>query len=445
MTQSPRSVAVIGAGWAGLSSAHHLEQAGFSVSVFESSSQTGGRARSAPFKLHGQSLRLDNGQHMLIGAYRETLALIALCHPDTSAEMITRHPLAFESADLHIVRKGANKLGLLRGIMMGRGMTNKARVALLRFGWTMARNKWQVSGGQTVTELLTQTRQPDTLINALWRPLCVSALNTEPELACAQTFANVLHDSMLTSDDGSDFLVPQVPLGDLLPDPLRESLVQRGVQWHSPALVQRLDRDKQASSKIWSVQTSKGTEQFDAVVLATPSAISAPLLSDTQLRASATLAMLKPESIRTVYVAWREPVQVPALRMLDESPDQQNFGQWIFSRGKHGDQTVAAVIVSAANGLPVDNAQLAKHICDQVAKQLSLPRPTDSRTVNERNATFLCTPGRPIISAGKVGNYELPESIALAGDYCFHRYPATLEAAVISGRLASERIAQASV
>jgi squalene-associated FAD-dependent desaturase len=444
MNQAKRSVAVIGAGWAGLSSAHHLVNAGLSVSVFEASSQAGGRARSAAFKLHDETICLDNGQHMLIGAYRETLDLISHCHDDSITDLISRHPLQFESSELQIVRKGAGKLGLLWGVMTGQGMTTAARLALLRFGLTLARNKWQVAKNQTVSELMAQTRQPDKLVAALWRPLCVSALNTEPELACAQTFANVVHDSMLTSNDGSDFLVPQVPLGEMLAEPLRESLNQRGAQWLSPTPVRRLVRDKEAATKAWQVHTSHEITQFDAVVLATPSATSAALLSDTHLRASATLAMLQPESIRTVYLAWKETVQIPALRMLDESTEDQNFGQWIFNRGQHGGQNVAAVVVSAANALPVSNAKLAELVSNQVASQLALPRPTDSRTVNERNATFLCTPTRPVVSAGHVDNYELPESLALAGDYCFHRYPATLEAAVISGRLASERILQTS-
>ena len=65
-------VAIIGGGWAGLAAAVELSAAGAEVSVFESARQLGGRARRV--EIHGHTL--DNGQHILVGAYRETLRLL---------------------------------------------------------------------------------------------------------------------------------------------------------------------------------------------------------------------------------------------------------------------------------------------------------------------------------------------------------------------------------
>ena len=67
-------VAVVGAGWAGLAAAVELVQAGFPVEMYEAARQVGGRARRVELDGH----LLDNGQHILLGAYRETLRLIAL-------------------------------------------------------------------------------------------------------------------------------------------------------------------------------------------------------------------------------------------------------------------------------------------------------------------------------------------------------------------------------
>jgi protoporphyrinogen oxidase len=62
--------AIVGGGWAGLSAAVELSRAGVQVTVFEAARQVGGRARS----VSARGRRLDNGQHILIGAYRETCA-----------------------------------------------------------------------------------------------------------------------------------------------------------------------------------------------------------------------------------------------------------------------------------------------------------------------------------------------------------------------------------
>ncbi|HCV13201.1 MAG TPA: hypothetical protein DGC76_05795, partial [Candidatus Accumulibacter sp.] len=70
--------AVVGGGWAGLTAAVELAQAGFRVTVFEAARQLGGRARSVELRGHC----LDNGQHILVGAYRETLRLMRLVGAD---------------------------------------------------------------------------------------------------------------------------------------------------------------------------------------------------------------------------------------------------------------------------------------------------------------------------------------------------------------------------
>ncbi len=67
-------IAVVGAGWAGLAAATRLRQAGHSVRVYEAAAAPGGRARRVDHP--GLGLSIDNGQHILLGAYTATLALM---------------------------------------------------------------------------------------------------------------------------------------------------------------------------------------------------------------------------------------------------------------------------------------------------------------------------------------------------------------------------------
>ena len=62
-------IAVIGAGWAGLSCARLLQDAGLSPKVYEATKQVGGRARGLQISLGGKVHSLDNGQHLIVGAY----------------------------------------------------------------------------------------------------------------------------------------------------------------------------------------------------------------------------------------------------------------------------------------------------------------------------------------------------------------------------------------
>ena len=59
-----RSVAIVGAGWAGCAAAVRLIKAGLRVTLFEAARIPGGRAR----KVTVEDETLDNGQHIPLGA-----------------------------------------------------------------------------------------------------------------------------------------------------------------------------------------------------------------------------------------------------------------------------------------------------------------------------------------------------------------------------------------
>ena len=102
LTQA-RKIAVIGAGWAGLAAAITAVQAGHQVTLFEASRHWGGRARSLPLTYNGRSTSLDNGQHILIGAYQQTLALMQTVGVDLEAAL-WRMPLNLKDPQGHVCR-----------------------------------------------------------------------------------------------------------------------------------------------------------------------------------------------------------------------------------------------------------------------------------------------------------------------------------------------------
>ncbi|MEZ5741092.1 MAG: NAD(P)-binding protein [Burkholderiaceae bacterium] len=261
MTQvGGRGVAIVGAGWAGLVAAHDLVTAGLPVHLFEMAPQAGGRARTATLRLAGRELLLDNGQHLLIGAYVRTLArLTRLGLP--AGQGLARLPLQFESTALGLRRRGPGRAGLLTGMLLARGLGMADRLALARLGLVLARARWQGQQGRTLADLLHRTGQTEHLVRTFWRPFCLAAMNTLPEQACAQTFVNVLHDSLLGGADGSDFLVPRVPMGALLADPLlarlrrdgaRVSLKTRSAAWTKPTANGGCRARASPCSKCWA-------------------------------------------------------------------------------------------------------------------------------------------------------------------------------------------------
>ena len=149
------NVAIIGGGWAGMAAAVQATQDGLHATVFEASRTLGGRARGLDGALpDGTPIRLDNGQHILIGAYVETLRLMRLVGVDPE-RAFARLPLALSFADGSglALRHGRAPWDALAGIATARGWRWRDRLALLRsaIGWRLG--GFQCPASTTVTEL----------------------------------------------------------------------------------------------------------------------------------------------------------------------------------------------------------------------------------------------------------------------------------------------------
>lgn len=447
----PIDLAVVGGGWAGLAAAIESCVAGRPPTLFESAPRFGGRARGVSLRLGAQRVTLDNGQHLLIGAYREwsRVAAIAGVRP---GEDFVRRRMRLRSTDGLDLRAWPlpAPLHLLGGLLGARGLRLDERTAIVRLMASLRRANWQVPAGETVSALLARLAQPHSLVARLWAPLAYAALNTAPEHACARAFAAVLRDSLGADARASDFVLPRGTLSDLLPEPALRWLGERGARPMGATAVRAMTPE----AGCWRIDTTRGSHLARRVVLAVPAYVAAGLLSGSAstARQGAVLRELERfeyDGIATVYLAWPASpgIDLPAWQMLDERAGPQDWGQWLFDRGVQGGLRIAAVVVSARARLAdVPPEALAAGIAAQAARQLRLPAPAHARTIVEKRATIRCTPARPRLTpdslAACAGPHEPWQHVALAGDYAYPDYPATLESAVRSGVTAARLLAR---
>ena len=385
-----QSVAVVGAGYAGMSAAVTLAERGVPVTVFESGPVPGGRARRV--KIEGREL--DNGQHILIGAYTELLRLMRLVGAPSSA--LLRMPLDLRYAD------GFRLRGAL-GLLFSRRIPFRERVDAVRFVIALKAVSFKLAEDISVSALLQQHRQDGVLGHYVWRPLCVSALNTPPEQASAQVFATVLRDSLAGPSGASDFLLPKVDLSRLFPEPASDYLARNGgvLRTNTPV------RDLAAIQR-----------EFSAVIIAV-----GPHQLKTLLPDIAPEYAYQP--IYTCYLQYPETVTLP-FPMLGLAG---GLVQWAFDRsaltGERG--LIACVISAQGDHQQMTQEELAATCHQEMKKALAgLPDVQWSRVIAEKRATIACVPGlqRPPLAI---------EDVYLAGDYLDPNYPPTLEAAVRSG------------
>jgi len=415
-------VAVIGAGWAGLACAIEATRAGHAITVFEAARTLGGRARALPAQMpDGQPVLLDNGQHIMIGAYSATLALMRELGVDPGA-VLHRMPLTLRFADgggLQVPH-WPPPLDLLAGILGARGWSWRDKAALMRAALRWRWNGFRCDPGASVAALCA-TLTPRVMAELI-EPLCVSALNTPTGYASGEVFLRVLHDALFVERGGADLLLPRVDLGALFPDAAARWLAQQGAQVRSGTRVQAIAHEPAG----WQVDG----ESFDRVVLACAPWEAARLAAGVTLPAAAawsqTAEVLQHESIATLYMAGGAALSAPmlALRASAGAP-----AQFVFDRGQlGGPQGLLAFVVSASG----DERETLQHqVLAQAREQLGLTGLQPVQTVVERRATFACTPALVRPAA------QVAPGLLACGDYVEGPYPATIEGAVRSGRTAA--------
>ena len=437
---SARTVAVIGAGWAGCAAAAELAAHGASVILLEASDELGGRARRVPLVLAGQSHALDNGQHLLLGAYSETAALFELLNV-TPAAVIEQRPFELCYPDgfcLQAARLPA-PWHLAAALLAARGVSIRDRMAMVSLLRALKSTGWNIGADRSTTGWLTEHNQTPHVIRRVWRPLALSALNTPLDRASAQIFANVLRDSLGASSAASEMWVPRADLSALLPDAVERYIVACGGRVRRDARVERITHNDRFHVQLRN-EPDRAVEA-DAVVYAAspaylerisgPNATLAPIFE--------TVARFEYEPLYTVYLKYSPDARVArGMMALLDDPAKRRYAQWVFDRGALDgkNEGILAAIISSSGP---HEAEPLEDVCQAVAAQLTddlnLPPPLDARAIAERRATLAAVP-----DLKRVPNRTAWPGFVLAGDWTESGYPSTLETAVRSGRAAARAL-----
>jgi len=413
-------LAVVGGGWAGLAAAIEATTRGHAVTLIDMAPQFGGRAR----RVDSGGLALDNGQHILIGAYTETLRLMALVGSDPQ-RLLQRMPLclAFADGGMLALPPGAPRLAFARAVLARAGWRWRDRLALLVTAAGWARRDFRCDERLSVAQLASGL--PAAVRADLIDPLCIAALNTASTQASASVFLRVLHDALFAGPGSADLLLPRVDLSALWPDFAAAWLSAAGAQLQPARRVGHLE----PTGRHWHVDG----EAFDAVVLAASNVEAARLAAPFAPAWADCARSLHHEPITTVVLhsaGTRLPLPMLALHHSASAP-----AQFVFDLGPlRGMDGTLAFVISGASAwvergmqatLQATLAQARHALAGHLKGEL-----TEVRTMTEKRATFLCTPGlvRP--------SPRIADGLFAAGDYVSGPYPSTLEGAVRSGVVA---------
>lgn len=420
-------IAIVGGGWAGLAAAVELDKHHIPFTLYEASDSLGGRTR----RLHNTPWPVDCGHHVMLGAYHRVQALINELG-NRKEQRLSRHLLRLDirgkqqqRVTIQIANVSA-PMHLFWGLLRAQGLGLHERGTVLRLTARLARKKFELTRDKALADWLRQEGQTKHLIDYLWRPLCLAAMNTPIEHASSRVFVRILKECFAYQREDSDLLLFSDGISQTLPRLVEEKFRPRQqLQFNSS--LQALNIEQQ---RIKSLTINDQTAVVDHVILATPAHISQQLLApqhQTQ-EVSQQISQIEHQTICTIYLQYPENVRLntPMIGLVG------GLCQWIYDKSSAEQPGhIAVVIRGPGEHLAMDDKRLLNEVTRELSEHFPhWPAPLAWHIVREPRATFSCHLGH---NQYRPTNKTPLDNLWLAGDYTDTGYPACLEGAVLSG------------
>ncbi|WP_455209261.1 hydroxysqualene dehydroxylase HpnE [Kaarinaea lacus] len=451
-----KPVTIVGGGWAGLTTAVELVRHDIPVILLESAKQMGGRARRVPFENNvtfdnrqagdsqgnNDKISVDNGQHLLLGAYDSTLSILHTVGISEDS-VLHREKLALNMRRLNgrdvTINSGylPAPLHIAWGLLFASGLTVSDRIKALQFCRAMLKIDFTLAVDESCLALFRRFQQPIDVIETVWEPLCIAALNTPIATASASVFLRILGEAFTNRRSESDLLFLKVDLGEAYPDRAVNYIEKYS---GNVQLGQRVTELVIENQQMKGIKLPNSELESDYVVLATPYFTTRKLLAPHAALAELTKQLIKIESqpIVTVYLQYPENISLNT-NMIGLTG---TTSQWIFDRRLYGQPGLMAVVISSSGPhAKLDNKALCIKVEDEIADFFpTWPRAKRRMVIREKRATFDCVSG---CNSYRPTNKTPVQGLWLAGDYTDTNLPGTLESAVRSGKRCAQSIIKA--
>ena len=422
-----KKVIVIGGGFAGLTAAAYLAKNNFKVTLLEASPKLGGRAYS--FFDKETNTTIDNGQHILMGCYHNTLNFLELIGASNNFSFQKRLEVNFINEGFKILPLKSFPIfypfNLIFGLLNFGAMNIKDRFNLLKVFLKLLFYSSAKYSNLNIKEWLESEGQSKTVQDAFWKILAVGALNTNIEKASAKIFIDILREIFLSGSKASRIVLPKFGLSDSYVKNAGEYIRQNGGEINTSESV---DRIILKNSRISEIQTDrKAFSDFDFVISTIPAFALTKLLNDDL---KIELQEFEYSTILNIHI-WLKKNTIPdGFFGLINSPLH-----WIFNKGTH-----LNIVISDANDyVNKSDEELIEMIKIEMKKFFFLQSESilSYQIIKEKRATFI--PSKHTIGNRPSQKTKI-ENFFLAGDWVDTSLPSTIESAVKSGRVAAEMI-----
>ncbi|MFA6977737.1 MAG: hydroxysqualene dehydroxylase HpnE [Ignavibacteriaceae bacterium] len=420
---------VVGGGLAGLSASVYLAKNNIQVQLIEASPKFGGRAYSFVDEKSGNEI--DNGQHLLLGCYYETIKLIKLLSAEDQFYFQKRLEINFidqNKKEYHLkTAKLPYPFGLLAGLLSYHALSLLDKIKIKTLISTLLFTDSNKYSDVSVLDWLKKNRQNERSIKAFWEVIGVGALNSQLQNASANIFIDILKVIFLNGNKAAAMIIPKVGLSKAFIEPALNFLQSSKTEL---SLSEKLLEISIAQNKAIAGFTDKGTiNDFDAMIIAVPS-YALDKINEKYLIIDNDKTDLTTSSILTLHLWLKEnKLKKPFYAFIDSRL------HWVFNHGEY----ITTVTSNADELIEKSQEELFSIISVELSTYLGITRENIShyKIIKEKRATFI--PNKENLLKRPSVKTKL-ENVFLAGDWTNTGLPATIEGAIKSGNTAAEEV-----
>jgi squalene-associated FAD-dependent desaturase len=440
-----KKVLVIGGGLAGLSAAAYLTKNKFDVTLFEASPKLGGRVYS--FLDEQTNTEIDNGQHILMGCYADTLALLKMTnayqyfHIAADGKNQNRLVINYLDRDGKEFKLQSSDLpypfNLLFALLSFKAFSVSEKLSMIKFfikiKFIDSEKLWNLN----VKQWLTNENQSDGVIKTFWEIISIGALNTSTEKASAKIFCDILKEIFWKDKTSSLIILPSLPLSKSLIEPIYNYLIQNNCKVQSSEKCVSFEVSNNRIEKVITVSADSSKQnvydEFDFVISAVPFFALEKLLDRNYM---STQPEFNYSSILNIHL-WLTKDATEKFNFINKEFYAFNNSElhWLFNKQTHWN----IVISNADKFMEMPKEKIFSFVLDELGKFISITKSdiSDYKIIKEKRATFV--PDEKTLRNRPSAETKI-YNLFLAGDWIETKLPATIESAVKSGRLAAEKI-----
>ncbi|MFY9611429.1 MAG: hydroxysqualene dehydroxylase HpnE [Blastocatellia bacterium] len=433
-----KRVVIIGGGFSGLAAGVTLIEQGVDVLLLERRNHLGGRAYSFIDSKTGSPV--DNGQHLFMGCYHHTIAFLQKIGCLDRLKFQDRPRVDFLDRSDGFVKFECPPLPapfhVVAGLLRMKGLTLGDKIRAINVGRAIRGNGSLES--LTVAQWLDNLAQSGRIRQRFWYPMVIATLNEDPHIASARMLKRVLEESFGGGRSSTAIGIARVPLSDLYTGGAREFIESRGGQVKTGAEVARLvvERDAVVAAELKSGETFRA----DYFISAVPPNAFMQILDEETAKTFLPIGKLESSPIVSINLWFDRQVIDREFTGLIGTRCQWVFNKDLILSTEKKTNQIAVIISAARDFVDWTREALVEMALSELHEMIPASQHAkliQSAIVKEREATMAHTVESDHL---RPGPRTALTNLVLAGDWTDTGLPATIESAVLSGRIAAQMV-----